>query len=82
MAILQFFLYLGPKIFHKKIQVISSKNECVMAIFANFDFLKIFFQTLKFKVWSPNFGHLTLLGAQGPQQSPRGPEGPPALRRS
>ena len=43
MAILYFFLHLGPKILHKKIQVISSKNEGVTAIFATLDVLKIFF---------------------------------------
>ena len=75
MAILQFFLRFGSTILHKKIQVISSKNEGVTAISANF--------LSKFKVQGLDIA--TLLGAEGPPQGPqglRGPEGPPALRRS
>ena len=46
-----FFRY-GSTILHKKLQVISSKNEGMTAIFAIFDVLIIFFQSLKFKVWT------------------------------
>ena len=56
MAILYFFLHLGPKILHKKFQVISSKNEGVMAISTNF--------LSKFKVQDLDF--VTLRGAEGP----------------
>ena len=52
MAILYFFLHLGPKILHKKFQVILSKIEGLTTIFA------IFFQGLDI---------VTLLGAEGPQ---------------
>ena len=37
---------MGPKILHKKNQVISSKNEGVTAIFAILDFCEFFFQSL------------------------------------
>ena len=54
MAILYFFLHLGPKIIHKKILVISSQNEGVTAIFAILDFLKFFFQSLNMEShWDP-----------------------------
>ena len=41
MAILYFFLRYGSTILHKKFQVISSKNEGMMAIFVIFDFFLI-----------------------------------------
>ena len=39
MAILLLFLLYGSRILHKKYQVISTKNEGMMAIFLNFDFV-------------------------------------------
>ena len=47
-----FFLRYGSTILHKKFQVISNKNEGVTAIYTIFEFLKKFFQSLKFKVWT------------------------------
>ena len=42
MAILKFILRNGSKILHKKFQVISSKIEGVMSIFAILDFCNFF----------------------------------------
>ena len=47
-----FFLHYGSMILHKKCQVILSKNEGMTEIFAIFYFFLIFFQSLKFKVWT------------------------------
>ena len=69
MVILYFFRHLGPKILRKKIQVILSKNEGVMAIFEILDF---FYFSFKVWTWNPT----------GVRRPPEGPKGPPALRRS
>ena len=58
MAILNFFVYYGPTILQKKIQVILSKIEGVTAIFMILDFCEFFFQGLDI---------VTLMGAEGPQ---------------
>ena len=73
---------MGPKILHKKIQVISSKNEGVTAIFAILDFFFFFFKGLdivtfiEFSALQYYFiiiffffqglDIVTLLGAEGP----------------
>merc|ERR1711895_277820 len=57
--------------FHDSTQVIPSKIEGVTAIFATLDVLKIFFQSLKFKVWTfnPTRGQRPPAGQMGPQPS-------------
>ena len=53
MAILYFIVHYGSTILHKKIQVISSKNEGMTAIFAILDFLNF---SLKVWTWNPTGG--------------------------
>ena len=57
------FLCFGSTILHKKIQVISSKNEGMTVTFGIFDFLTKNFS--KFKLQGLDI--ITLLGAKGPQ---------------
>ena len=64
-AILSFFLRLGSTILHKKFQAISSKNEGVTPISANY--------LSKFKVQGMDIA--TLLGAKGPSRAHRATEG-------